>query len=194
MNKTIASFLTLFLMTFGCALAQENPKFLSLGDRNTTVPYVFLFEEFSREGESRDQFMARIAPKLRAFSDETSFEACGVIAENEKGVFGIRVGSNNSHIACVNVHDFVPLGMTASRVTIHSHGTEKGYKPNKSDFLLRPDLGAKLGYGAGRPMNIRRGQDLNMFSEVDIATGEEGYLATETGVIFQSKSGRVVSL
>ena len=89
------------------------------------LDYQRLFEVVSEPGESLDAFALRISPRLRDFSDESEFEACGVIATDGQGGYGIVVGTNRSHIACANFFlSRLPAGMKATEQTIHSHGVD----------------------------------------------------------------------
>lgn len=140
------------------------------------VDYQHLFTETSQPGESMDAFALRLGPRLRQFSDETGFEACGVLATDGER-FGVVVGSNRSHIACANFHSKVPAGMRATGQTIHSHGKERGVRANRNDLALN----GEIGHGQG---GIRRvaGQTLDAFSATDY-DGGPGYLAAPQGVV-----------
>ena len=169
-NSTLSTIVFgLFLALSGQAVAGE-------------LPYEHLFTEVSQPGESRDDFAARIAPQLRAYSDETGFEACGVIATDGER-FGAVIGTSKSHIGCANYHGKVPEGMRSDNVTIHSHGGDRSFGVNKAD---RRFLGERL------PSHVRsiHGQVLDQFSALDYA--EPGSLATPSGIIYQD--GRVSGL
>lgn len=156
------------------------------------LDYQRLFEVTSDPGETLDAFALRIGPKIRAYSDETGFEACGVLA-TDNARFGVVIGTNRSHIACANFKEFIPAGMVPMKQTIHSHGTDIPFKPNHSDHALSGTQLNKVGLGrnSGRPLSIMRGQTLDEFSDADL-TGGPGYLAAPAGlVLFQDGSGAV---
>ena len=158
------------------------------------ISYKALFEMHSEAGESMDAFAMRVAPRLRAFSDETHFEACGVIAVAADGRFGVIVGTNESHIGCVNAHELIPEGMTSTQQTIHSHGTDATVRPNKSDLALYEKYLGKygMGYNTGRPRAFMKlsGQDVNYFSDQD-HYGEDGYLAAGSGEVLHHTKRQV---
>ena len=148
------------------------------------VAYQFLFEEISEQGESLDAFALRIGPRLRAYSDETGYEACGVLATDGE-LFGVVIGSNRAHIACANFNALRPMGMKPTGQTIHSHGVDGRFHANRNDVALQGQ------FFAGQ-MGIKSvaGQKLNAFSNMDYEGGP-GYLATPTGVIHQQGEGTV---
>ena len=148
------------------------------------VAYQFLFEEISEQGESLDAFALRIGPRLRAYSDETGYEACGVLATDGE-LFGVVIGSNRAHIACANFNALRPMGMKPTGQTIHSHGVDGRFHANRNDVALQGQ------FFAGQ-MGIKgvAGQKLNAFSNMDYEGGP-GYLATPTGVIHQQGEGTV---
>ena len=147
------------------------------------LDYQRLFEAVSEPGESLDAFAARVAPRLRAFSDASHFEACGVLATDGER-FGVVVGTNRAHIACANFSSKVPAGMRATGETIHSHGTDRAFSANRNDKELSPSQMADTRGG------IRgvAGQTLDAFSPADYHGGP-GYLATPSGVIHQRGKG-----
>ena len=148
-----------------------------------TVDYQHLFTDTGAPGESMDDFAARIAPRLRAYSDETGFEACGVIASDGER-FGAVIGSNRAHIACANFAAKVPAGMRATGETIHSHGTDRAFSANRNDKALSPEQMA----GARSGIRGVAGQRLDAFSAMDYHGGP-GYLATPGGILHQHGKG-----
>ncbi len=148
------------------------------------VAYQFLFEEISEPGESLDSFASRIGPRLRAYSEETGYEACGVLATDGE-LFGVVIGSNLAHIACANFNAFRPIGMKPTGQTIHSHGVDERFYANRNDVALQGQL-----LGGGKGIKSVAGQKLNAFSNMDYEGGP-GYLATPTGVIHQQGEGTV---
>lgn len=143
------------------------------------IDYLRLFEAVSEPGESLDAFALRLGPRLRAYSDATGFEACGVLATDGER-FGVVVGSNQSHIACANFERFVPAGMKPTGQTIHSHGVEGRFNANRMDVALQGQ------HFHGKPgVRSVAGQTLDAFSAMDY-DGGPGYLATPAGVIHQA--------
>lgn len=128
----IMSLFLMFALSFS-AFAQEVENF--------NIPYVGvvkyqkLFEEQSTVGESMDSFVLRVAPKLRAYSDENGYEACGVIATNGE-TFSIIVGTNFANMVCVNSSRFVMEGHRHAGATLHSHGKQGRFRPTKTDLML----------------------------------------------------------
>lgn len=176
-------------MLCGSASAHDVPVFADAGPVQKVrvsglgqFDYQRLFEVVGEPGESMDTFAKRLGPSLRAYSDATGFEACGVIATDGER-FGIVVGSNHSHIGCANFHSMVPRGMRDTGETIHSHGTVDRFSPNGNDRVLQGQ------HFHGLPI-VRsvRGQRLDAFSQMDY-NGGPGYLATPTGVIHQRGHG-----
>lgn len=176
------------MLMAGAVQAHEGVRQINI-DNIGKVPYEFLFEETSVNGETMDQFMARIAPRLVAYSEETGFEACGVIA-TKGDAFGIRIGSNHSHVACANFRAMIPDGMEATPYTIHSHG-KGAAKMNVADMRFR---GIPETARSQRMFGTLYGQDRDKFSDQDLK-GAAGYLATPNGLIHHNAKGviRVIS-
>ena len=149
------------------------------------LDYQRLFEAVSEPGETLDAFVLRISPRLRAYSDETGFEACGVLA-SDGARFGIVVGSNRAHIACANFDAFVPTGMKPTGQTLHSHGNDRPSRANKNDLALMGQQLAVQG-GTGKALVTVAGQALDAFSVADFRGGP-GYLATPDGLLHQQGS------
>lgn len=150
------------------------------------LPYEHINTLISRPGETKNQFLIRIAPQLRAYSDRTGFEACGVIGSNQKGLFGVVLGSNHSHLACANNSNLMPQGMTSIDETIHSHGSNRSFQMSRVDKLFtgRSDNGSIVSMS----LATRHGQILDHFSPQDF-NGGWGYLATPEGLLFQKGKG-----
>lgn len=160
-----------FVLGMGQAQGAERVHIEGVG----RVPYSMLFEVVSEPGETMDAFALRLAPRLRAFSDETGHEACGAIGRAADGRLGAVIGSNGSHVACAVFGAKVPAGMVATGQSIHSHGGERAARANKADLALMGKHLAEMG-GAGRAAVYVNGQTLDAFSQVDFHGGP-GYLA-----------------
>lgn len=167
------------------ALAQRESFRLPDGRK---ISYEKLFEAVSEPGETLDEFAVRLTPRLREFSDATHFEACGRFAKAPDGRFGVIVGTNHAHIACVVRNTLVPEGMVAINNSIHSHGTERGATMNKSDKTLMGDH--LIG---GRGVISVAGQRLDAFSEHDFRGGP-GYLAAPNATLHHRGSSSTVRI
>lgn len=104
------------------------------------IGYTFLFEETSRPDESLDAFVQRLAPQLAAFSQQTGMEACGILAQ-QGNRWGVRIGTNHSHIVCLNFPDKVPAGMHSTGQTLHSHPPGRYYRANDQQRFHQPKAG-----------------------------------------------------
>ena len=149
-----------------------------------TLPYKFLFSAKSNIGESIDEFALRISPQLRAYTKETSYEACGVIATN--GVtYSVSVGSNLSHAFCATSKYFTEQGTQLAGMTIHSHPVAATYIVNKQDQAL---IGRFERVGS----RYNTGNAKRLFSKEDFASGA-GYLVSPFGELYkQSGSMKTV--
>lgn len=182
--KALAIILTFFVFSFP-ALSSEHPvERVGLGG-GKALDYQLLFTQTSIPGESMDSFASRLAPRLLAFSQETGFEACGVIATDGER-FGATIGTNRSHIACANFNRKVPEGMVSTNETIHSHGTEGRFRANRNDKIMQGELFHGRDFRGTR--KTVAGQNVREFSEMDFRSGP-GYLATPEGVKHQNGHG-----
>lgn len=146
-------------------------------------PYQRLFEAISKDGETMDEFIVRIGPELRKFSNDHHYEACGVIATDSER-FGIIVGTNNAHTSCVNFHDMLPKNMKSTGMTVHSHIAHGTYKANRTDLIgLR---GTAAGSRAYVGQNWSSGNP-DRFSDTDMTA--PGYLVGLEAVWLQRGPG-----
>lgn len=177
-------FLAIALLSLGSVIG-------TVAQAEPAVPYEHLADLTSQSGETMEAFLVRIGPQLRAYSDQTGFEACGQIASDGQGHFSVILGTNHAHIACVNDPDRVLPGMTAVGETIHSHGLHKQFSVNASDkMLMAKEVREALDKGR---RTLLGGQDLEHFSPADYASGP-GYLATPTGLIHQNGKEETVTV
>ncbi|MGH8602293.1 MAG: hypothetical protein ACREXR_05800 [Gammaproteobacteria bacterium] len=133
------------------------------------IPYQRIFETVSEPGESLDDFMLRISPALHAYTLETGFEACGLIAKGGDGRHGVVMGSNHAQLSCVLVK-VVPAGMTVTHMSIHSHPPDDLVVLNSIDRQI-------MGFS---PVRTTYRTDADSFSAMDKA----GYLlSTQTGLL-----------
>jgi hypothetical protein len=153
-----------------------------------TIPYEHIGDFYSNPNETENQFLLRIRPELRNYSDKTGYEACAEIATDGNGRYGIILGSNHSHLSCVNSPEMIPSNMKDTGEGIHSHGKQGIFNMSRTDKLLY-SMGQDAGEYAGTSPDSMdqvtvHGQKLSEFSLTDYQ--HPGYLATPTGVIHQS--------
>lgn len=80
----------------------------------------------SEAGESKLDFVIRVAKELQKWTDLTSWEACGPIAKTADG-YVIQLTTNKAQTLCLRSTS-VPEGSVAIGESIHSHPTsETGY-------------------------------------------------------------------
>ena len=151
----------------------------------SAVEYQRLFEVMSEPGETIDSFALKIGPTLRAYSDASTYEACGALA-SDGNRFGVVIGSNRSHLGCVIFHHLIPEGMWSIGQSIHSHGGDVKFSANKNDLALQSLLFRDIA-----TLRFVAGQCLDQFSLADFSAGA-GYLATPTGVLHQNGSAKSV--
>lgn len=150
------------------------------------LPFTTLETVVSAQGQSFDSFLLEVGQTLRAYSDKSGYEACGMLAKTPSG-YGIVVTTTGSHIGCVIHPDVLPDGMVSMGVTIHSHGRDRMVPMNRQDRRLA---------GISPEDELRYqvvGQDLFHFSPTDYAGGP-GYLATPNGVIYQDGTAHVAAI
>lgn len=175
------SLLVMAVCSFYATSAMADNNHLSQTVDVSKVPYEHIADYVSQDNETKDSFLLRIAPFLRKYSEKTGYEACGIIAKDNTH-YSVVLGSSHSHIACLNDPSNVLDGMTSTNETIHSHG-KHGLRIHTSEadviFLGNPF----------NPPKYIGGFDLNHFSDTDF--DHPGFLATTTGVIYQSGKGKV---
>ena len=166
-------------------LKQETPVEVTYIDVRGVgrFPYEKLFEVMSEPDESLEAFAFRIGPRLRAYSDEAGFEACGVIA-TDGSRFSVVVGTNRGYMVCLNSSQLVMNGFRHAGATIHSHGKQGRFRPSKADMLLMGDTFA----GQRASLATVHGQALDTFSDADMRSGA-GYLAGTDGRMFFQGNG-----
>ena len=154
-----------------------------------SLPYEHLGDYTSTPGETEHAFLIRMGPVFRAFADRTTEEACAEIgATADSTSWGLVVGTNHSHLGCVIDSAHVLPGMTATGVTIHTHGKKRW------NFDLSAIDRELTGMPTdGHPHRIQ-GENVDHFSPTDFATGP-GYLTTPTGLLYQAgKPGTEVAV
>jgi len=136
----------------------------------------------SAPGADKITFLASVGKTMRAFSDRTGFESCAEIATDGTS-YGVNITTSRSHIGCAIEKSNVPDGMHSIGETIHSHGNNTAFQPNRSDreFL-------HMGFDPRAQVVTVGGQDPYNFSAQDYS-GRPGYLATPAGLKFQHGAG-----
>lgn len=168
--------ISLLLMCSAVVQAETSPVESVCIQGFGTVPYQMLFEAKSETGESLDDFILRVAPKMRDYTVNEGFEACGVIASDNAGNFGVVIGTNLGHTVCANFSGKVPAGMTATGQTVHSHTTMTKYRATQADLLV---MGSRTKRG-----QVVRGDDPEIFSEEDFEA--PGYMVSGTRLWHQA--------
>lgn len=92
-------------------------------------------------------------------------------------VFGIRIQSNNSHLACV-VTPSCPKGLTPTGRNAHTHGRGGRFKVSRVDNIL-----SNNNLSEGKYVN---GQTTDGFSETDFE-GAPGYLITDKHILYHER-------
>lgn len=130
----------------------------------------------SKEGESRDDFVLRVAVPLHAYTDKTGFETCGVLMKENQGTrWRLRVTTNQSQLGCLLV-SFDDPAFSPTEESLHTHPADGNITPNVHDVALFP----RSGFRAGHERYTVNGGD---FSPLDYAGGP-GYVVTPGGVPF----------
>lgn len=182
MVKQVAAVLLVLFLGLGSIPVSANNSPVGDAVKVSALPYEHIADLRSNAGESEHAFLLRIAPQLRAYSDATGFEACGVIGADGKGGFGVVLGSSHSHIGCANDPARVLAGMTSTAETIHSHGKQGlRIRSNAADVIM---MGSPID-----PPHFIGGFDLSHFSDADFA--HPGYLATPAGLLYQTGATHV---
>ena len=148
------------------------------------VDYQRLFTVESEPGESMDAFAVRIGPRIKAYSEQSGFEACGVIAQKDDK-YSVVVGTNFGYVVCVNSGNLVVEGFKHAGATIHSHGKDGKFRPSKTDLAF---MGQHFS-GRNPNLTVVHGQKANEFSQEDHKSGA-GYLAGSDGKLFHQANGR----
>lgn len=135
----------------------------------------------SANGEAKIAFLKRAGKDIRAYADRTNYEACGDICVSVSGEFRVNIVTLKSHAGC-GTSGVCTAGYANTGETIHGHGTDKIFRVNEIDAIVNTDL--RAGFRTD-------GQNLYRFSEQDYTSGP-GYLATPTGLLYQSGRGQEV--
>ena len=136
-------------------------------------------EMVSSPGETKEQFVERIAIFLNGWTHYNGSEACGLLAKSDEG-YSVILGTLDSQMQCDStmIHKgFVPTGET-----IHSH-----QKTDPAGRILVSDRTRELAGDALRGMRYLS-PIKKQFSSHDYKAGP-GYLVTDGLLLFQSGPG-----
>jgi hypothetical protein len=135
-------------------------------------------------GEDRLAVLHRAGEQLVAYSQETRFEGCAEICTAGSGSelrFGLTLTSVKSHLGCP-VLPVCPKGFSPGGGNIHSHGSSRPYRINKSDSALSS---YEVGEVQKEPHNQHK------FSGEDLRANKDGaWLARPDGLLFASGKGK----
>lgn len=144
------------------------------------LPYNQVSVEVSSPDETLDGFVLRAAPILDAFTAQTEWEACGVLAQDDQGRYATVIGSVQASLSCATSTDNVPVGFAPIGQTIHSHPSTPDVRPTGSDQALQQMFGIR-----GAPYKrVEKNPGSRGFSPVDFQAGP-GYLVVGGRVMHQ---------
>ena len=99
-------------------------EFLAPEEKVLARSQVMHYEEIglfdSMEGETKNQFMTRVAQGLLDFTLKTGYEGCGMVQYKYGGGWRVRLTTTRSQVACLRVA-FQEDNFTAMPEFIHSH-------------------------------------------------------------------------
>ena len=176
MNRLALVFAALFALS--APLKAEVPEVHFDGFMG--LPYNQVSVEVSREGESLDEFVVRIAPVLDAFTAQTEWEACGVLAQDAQGRYATVIGSVQASLSCATSADNVPEGFASIGQTVHSHPNTPDVRPTGSDQALQEMFGIR----AVPYKRVEKNPGSRGFSPVDFQAGP-GYLVVGGRIMHQ---------
>lgn len=150
-------------------------------------------EYVSQEGETREEFVIRVAELLQKWTNENGVEACGFLASNGN-TWGVKLLTLRNQISCIPDPRYVPAGMKAQDDTIHSHPNpeEDGYI-----YLNKATLDSLLAMGDNtfhrtRKRNPRVKAQYD-FSSSDFKAGP-GYMVMNGKLMYQKGRRNVEDL
>lgn len=116
---------------------------------------------------------------MKSYTHRTGWEACGLIASNNHGRYGVVLGSNHSQIGCLAGEAGLPNNMIWTGKTLHSHPEDNILKMEPNDRKY-----AKATHTADPYANFFDGSP-NGFSHADFSGGP-GYLVTKNSLLYQN--------
>ena len=141
------------------------------------LPFKTLDVYLSQPGETLKTFLLRVARDMRRFTHETGFEACGAIAKGPAG-YGLALGTNESQIGCLAGEAGVPVGMTWTGETVHSH-------PEDRNLIMQAnDKAYALATHSTNPYTRTFEGSPGEFSPTDFQSGP-GYLVANGALLYQ---------
>lgn len=152
--------------------------------KGAMTPLVKLDTFWSQPGESKDDFLMRVAAYMQSYTYFKQFEACGGIWETPDHTrWAVSLGTIEAQMSCLfSSHgptDDSGTPWAYSGETIHSHPRQDQLKANAVDVLMGPFI---LGDVVS---NHRR-----KFSPGDLAAGP-GYLVAGRQLQYQRDGGKV---
>lgn len=163
-----------------CGYIASDGKFY-IKDKLFSFTNTYIAKSF--DNENINDFIKRISPFVYDYSKNTGYETCGVIASNGQN-YSIVMGSNQSHIVCLNIPNLTLEGYFPTGETLHTHPGPAGgsFVVNKTDkFILGPLA----------PIKSVRGQ--GGFSEDDYKSGP-GYVIENSRVLYQNGKKTQINL
>jgi len=139
----------------------------------------------SEAGEDKTAFLRRVAVAAQAWTAETGFETCGMVATDGQR-WGLRLITLRSQVDCVFAPGVAPEGMHTTSETFHTHprASVSGYlKLTAETRTSLKSLGER-----SPPSGVQVEND-NEFSARDYAAGP-GYLVTNGRLLFQGGRGQ----
>ena len=108
--------------------------------KKPTIYFEDLGAFVSKNTENKEQFLTRVSHFIRQYTDQTGWEACGLIHENSnQKQWAVQVVTNASHIACKSLEMDNP-DYAATTETIHSHPKPGGFNVTLQDQRMSGNL------------------------------------------------------
>lgn len=92
----------------------------------STLLMLALYSEASIPGETRDQFVQRIAPRAIEYTRATGWEVCGAIREQD-GVYTVAITTSERNSECALPGD--------TTVYLHTHPRSQGLNFSAGDYV-----------------------------------------------------------
>lgn len=163
----------LFAIAFGLGLVSGFAR----ANDVPTVKMEFIQQVVQNQGESKSQFIDRVAVVLDKWIHDSKFEACGQLAANEAGNMSVVIVTVHAHGFCATPEGAVVEGYKWVGESIHVHPNYRWYTATDIDQAV---VGAVPG--------SRVVVDPRTFSDGDYKDGA-GYLVTGGRVLYQNGRG-----
>ncbi|RRU72231.1 hypothetical protein [Stenotrophomonas maltophilia] len=140
----------------------------------------------SEPGQTKDEFIRRVASYLDRLTAHTGAEACGELSTSPKGdQWGVRIVTQNSQLHCLIVKPNAPFDFIATGEIIHSHPREGLLTLSAHTARLMSVLDPKSKrYSAGQSRHVSP----EKFSDADYSAGR-GYLVANGRLLYQAGVG-----